>query len=203
MNSFSAEIGNRGYHVYKDISWKSIYANQLVAVQKETDNKSLQIDPYCCRITIRRAHKIGPVTVRHIPREISRFVYFFLHEGGAVSGTVVDTIFCVSPIPEGGLEIKLLLYFTHPVDRILEKMKELTNKQLARLEETLNFTESYNGNDDDEDNEIVNDVNIIVESDKEEDECLVEENGSIEPENNDVSKKNIENIEKEIFVIVD
>ena len=126
MNSFSAEIGSRGYHVYKDSSWKSIYVNQLVAVQKETDNKSLQIDPYCCRITIIRADKIGPVTVGHIPREISRFVYFFLHEGDAVSGTVVDTRSCVFPIPEGGLEIKWLLHFTHPV---VEKMKELTNKR--------------------------------------------------------------------------
>ena len=168
-------------------------------MQKETDNKSPQIDPYCCRITIRCANKIGPVTVGHIPREISRFVYFFLHEGGAVSGTVVDTIPCVSPIPEGGLEIKLLLHFTHPVERILEKMKELTSKQL--LEETFNFNKSYDENDDDEDDEIVNDVNIIVESDKEEDECLVEENGSIEP-NDDVSQNNIENIEKEIIVIV-
>ena len=172
-------------------------------MQKETDNKSLQLDPYCCRITIIRADKIGPVTAGHIPLEISRFVYFFLHEGGAVSGTVVNTIPRVSPIPEGGLEIKLLLHFTHPVERILGKMKELTNKQLARLEETFNFNESYNENDDDEDDEIVNDVNIIVESDKEEDECLVDENRSIEPENDDVSQKNIENIEKEIIVIVD
>ena len=89
MISFSAEIGSRGYHVCKDSSWKSIYVNQLVAVQKETENISLQIDPYCCRIIIRRTDKIGPVTVGHIPREISR---------GAISGTVVDTIPCVSPI---------------------------------------------------------------------------------------------------------
>ena len=94
----------------------------------------------------------------------------------------------------------MLLHFTHPVERIVEKMKELTNKQLARLEETFNFNESSSENDDDEDEEIVNDVNIIVESDKEEDELLVEENGSIEPENEDISPKNIEN---EIIVIVD
>ena len=68
-------------------------------------------------------------------------------------------------------------------------MKEFNNKQLARLEETFNFNESYNENDDDKDDEIVNDVNIIVESDKEEDECLVEENGSIEPENDELSQK--------------
>ena len=162
----------------------------------------MEIRPYCCRITITRADKIGPVTAGHIPREISRFVYFFLHEGGAVSGTVVDTIPCVSPIPEGGLEIKLLLYFTHPVERILEKIKYLTNKQLARLEETFNFNKSSSENGDDEDEEIVNDVNIIVESDKEEDERLVEENGSIEPENEDISPKNIENIENKIIVAI-
>ena len=74
MHYFPAEIGSRGYNVYKDSSWKSI----LVAVLKETDNKSLQIDPYCCRITITRADKIGPVNVGHIPCELSRFAYFFL-----------------------------------------------------------------------------------------------------------------------------
>ena len=68
-------------------------------------------------------------------------------------------------------------------------MKELTNKQLARLEETFNFNENFNENDDDEDDEIVNDINIIVESGNAEDECLVEGNGSIEPENDNVSQK--------------
>ena len=82
-------------------------------------------------------------------------------------------------------------------------MKELTNKQLLRLEETFNFNKSSCENDHDEDEEIVNDVNIIVESDKVEDERLVEENGSIEPENEDISQKSIENIENEIIVILD
>ena len=80
-------------------------------------------------------------------------------------------------------------------------MKELTNKQLARLEESFNFKESYNENDDDEDDEIVNDVNIIVESDKEEDECLVEENGSIEPENDDVSKKPSKTLKRKYLLL--
>ena len=44
-----------------------------------------------------------PVTVGHIPRELSRFIYFFLHEGGSVNGTVADTHARVSPRPEGGL----------------------------------------------------------------------------------------------------
>ena len=83
MYSFSAEVGSRGYHVYSNTSWNQIYVNQAVVVHKEKNIVSLQIDPYCC--------VIGPVTVGHIPREISRFIYFFLHEQGAISGTVVDT----------------------------------------------------------------------------------------------------------------
>ena len=130
--SFSAEVGSRGYRVYRNTSWNQIYVNQAVAAHKEKNIVSLQIDPYCCAITITRVDKIGPVTVGHIPREISRFVYFFLHEQGAISGTVVDTEPRISPIPEGDLEIKLLLNFTHPVERILNRMKELVVKQLLQ-----------------------------------------------------------------------
>ena len=79
MYSFSAEVGSRGYHVYRNTSWNQIYVNQAVVVHKE-NIVSLQIDLYCCAIMIIRVDKIGPVTVGHIPREISRFVYFFLHE---------------------------------------------------------------------------------------------------------------------------
>ena len=60
---------------------------EAVAVHKEKNIASLQIDPYCCAITITRVDKIGPVTVGHIPREISTFVYFFLHES---SGKVIS-----------------------------------------------------------------------------------------------------------------
>ena len=101
MYFFSAEVGNRGYHVYWNASWNQIYVNQAVVVHKEKNIVSLQIDPYCCAITITGVGKIGPVTVGHIPREISRFVYFFLNEQGAISGTVVDNEPRISPIPEG------------------------------------------------------------------------------------------------------
>lgn len=32
---------------------------------KQTNEESINIDPYCCKITISRMDKIGPVTVRH------------------------------------------------------------------------------------------------------------------------------------------
>ena len=91
MYYFSAEAGSRGYHVYRNTSWNQICVNEEVVVLKEKNIVELQIDPYCCAITITRVGKIVPGTVGHIPREIFRFVYFYLHEQGAISATVVDS----------------------------------------------------------------------------------------------------------------
>ena len=62
MYCFSAEVGSRGYHVYRNTSWNQIYVNQAVVVHKEKNIVSLQIDTYCCAITITRVDKIDPVT---------------------------------------------------------------------------------------------------------------------------------------------
>ena len=190
MYSFSAEVGSRGYHVYRNTSWNQIYVNQAVVVHKKKNIVSLQIDPYCCAITITRVYKISPVTVGHIPREISRFVYFFLHEQGAISGTVVDTEPRISPIPEGGLEIKLLLNFTHPVERLLNRMKELVVKQLSRLKDTFQLSSG-----DEEDENV-----IIAESDQDEEDIDEEQCFPNTISNKDVSKSNAE---KEVIVLDD
>ena len=107
MHSFSAEVGSRGYHVYRVTAWSNISLHQPVRILKETNLTSIEIDPYCCKVTIKRIDRIGDVTVGHIPRELSRYVYFFLHEGGSVTGTVASINPRVSPIPEGGLEIPI------------------------------------------------------------------------------------------------
>ena len=198
MYSFSAEVGSRGYHFYRNTSWNQIYVNKAVAVHKEKNIVSLQIDPYCCAITITRVDKIGPVNVGHIPREISRFVYFFLHEQGAISGTVVDNEPRISPIPEGGLEIKLLLNSTHPVERILNKMKELVVKQLSRLEDTFQLS-SGDEEDENEDNKYDDNV-IIAESDQDEEEIDEEQCFPNTISNKDVCKSNAE---KEVIAIDD
>ena len=57
---------------------------------------------------------VGPVTVGHVPRQISRFVLFFLQVSEIVLHTKKP-----SPIPTGGLDIKLLLNFTHLLGEVL------------------------------------------------------------------------------------
>lgn len=176
MYSFSAIIGSRGYHVYRQNEWTNISTNQVVNVCKETSANSIANDPYCCKITIQRKDRVGAVTVGHIPREISRFVYYFLQEGGSIYGSVVDTQPKVSPIPQGGLEVPLLLHFNHPKNSILERMKGFINIQVEKMKETFRFEEDdeecTSGRDEDsgKETEDEEEFNIRVDDERNDDD---------------------------------
>ena len=57
------------------------------------------------------------MTVDHIPREISRHCFYYIKEGGVITGHV-------SPIPADDLEISLLLTFSVEQKRIHKIMKD-------------------------------------------------------------------------------
>ena len=59
--------------------------------------------------------------------EISKFCYYFMNHGGDIEGKVLDIRPRRSPIPSGGLEIKLLLTFCGP-GTIVDKMKQLVRE---------------------------------------------------------------------------
>ena len=80
MFSFKAIIASRGYHVYKETSWSNTKLTDEVKVELGTDAKSFSTDPCTCAIRARHFYFIGWKTVGHIPREISRYVYFFTKE---------------------------------------------------------------------------------------------------------------------------
>ena len=64
----------------------------------------------------------------HIPREISRHVYYFIKtKGGSVNGSVISTKYRPLPIPLGGLEIPLFLKFLCPEQKTFEKMKNFVD----------------------------------------------------------------------------
>ena len=130
IDSFSAEVGSREYHAYRETSWRNIYSHQHIVVLKEVNNISIDINPSCCRITIKRVDRIGPVAVGHVPGELPRFIFYFIQEGGSVTGTVASTTPRISPIPEGGLEAPILMHFTHENKVISSKMEILVRKQV-------------------------------------------------------------------------
>ena len=160
MNSFTAEIGSRGYHVYRETTWKNIALHQQVTVLKERNGMSIDIDPYCCRITIKRVDRIRDITVGHI---LSRFVFYFIHEGGSVTGTVAILIPRPSPIPEGGIEIPILMHFAHENKAILAKMETFVNKQVQKMTEKFDF-EQLTGEETREEEEDEIDEEDAIES---------------------------------------
>ena len=125
--SFTAKIGSRGFHVYRETSWQGAHVGQKVTVEIEDNALSKEIDPYCCAININENGRL--VTVGHMPREISRHVFFFLSsEGGTIDGTVLSTRYRLSPIPAGGLEIPLWLTFRSPNLSTHHKMRDFVQK---------------------------------------------------------------------------
>ena len=76
--------------------------NEEVKVELETDAKSLWTDPYACVIKAKHSYFIGWKIVEHIPREISRYIYFFIKErNGKVFGALKSLRYKVSRIPSG------------------------------------------------------------------------------------------------------
>ena len=120
--SFKAKVASRGYHVFKETTWAHASVGDRVVVEVETNQTSVNIDPYSCAVL---CNNVNNNTVGHIPREISKHVYFFIKdEGGSVDGHVLSTIYRPSPIPSGGLKIPLLLTFTCKRYTIFQKMKD-------------------------------------------------------------------------------
>ena len=153
MSSFKAKIASRGYHVFKETSWSNAKEGDEVKVELETNKSS-----YASAICAKEKYFKGWKTVGHIPREISRHVYFFIKsEGGSVNGTVISTKYRMSPIPAGGLEIPLLLTFSCSKAINFEKMKKFV-QTLYNYKFTGTVIEEENSDDEEE-------IIVINESD--------------------------------------
>ena len=159
MYSFDSKIASRGYHVYRNSTWQNAKSGDKVKVEIETNKSSKSIDPYACAIKIKHKFFDTWLTVGHIPREISRHCYFFLKEGGNITGHLICTNYKVSPIPAGGLEVPLLLTFSVKSERIFELMKSFVN-DLCEYDYTGEQAKS-NEEESSDDEEI--DIQITVE----------------------------------------
>ena len=111
LHSFSSTIASRGYHIFMHTTWDNAYVGEKIIVQIEQNQEPREIDPYCCAIKIK--YNSVWITVGHIPRELSRFFFFFIRdEGGCIEGSLLSTQYRPSPIPARGLEVPLKLNFS-------------------------------------------------------------------------------------------
>ena len=209
MYSFKAKIASRGYHVFKETSWSNAKEGDEVKVDLETNKSSKKIYPYACAVRAKEEYFKGWKTVGHIPREISRHVYFFIKsEGGSVSGTVISTKYRTSPIPAGGLEIPLLLTFSCSKAISFEKMKTFV-QTLYDYKFTGTVIEEENSDDEDEvivinesDSQTVNNCTQLVgysdsENEDEKQDRSEESNSEYEGEKQDGSEESYSEDENE------
>lgn len=146
---FQVKIASRGFHVYKETTWKGIKVGDEVEVVIEKSKLSKEIDPYCCAFKIQNPFFTVLETVGHIPREISRHVHFFLlTEGGKVSGKVSSIQYRPSPIPAGGLEIPVLLTFSSDSVSAITKMKKFMT-ELYNYDSEPKYTNEVEEQDED------------------------------------------------------
>ena len=127
--SYTTLIASRGWHVYGKTVWQSPRRGEKLEAEKESNQNALIADPYSFAWTRNCPSKLWPDVVGHIPREISRFSYFFLNRGGSIDAEVHSARYLPSPIPKGGLEILLSVTF---------KIADENRRYLTRLIELIN-----------------------------------------------------------------
>ena len=70
---------------------------------------------YACAVKVKHKYFDGWKTVGHVPREILRYIYFFINkEGGTISDNVKSLNYKLLPVPSGGIEVPLQLTFSCP-----------------------------------------------------------------------------------------
>ena len=157
-----------------DIALTSSNANQgdFVTVEIETNKVSKKIDSYCCSVKAMVGIPPRLKTVGHVPREISRHIFFFVkEENGKVDGFVYSTQYQASLIPAGALEIPLNLTFKSPNFITYQKMKDFMSNLYSYDYEAKAET------DEDADAEIRFIIaNEGLDGDKEEDSEVVKPN---------------------------
>ena len=110
--------------------------DKIVFAEKESSKTALEHDRYSIAWKKKKKSKITADAVGHVPKEISRAVFFFRSRGGKVVGRLLDENCYPSPIPKGGLEILLMVQF---------KIADKKRKYMERLKEifTKNYTSDF------------------------------------------------------------
>ena len=96
--SFKAKIASGEYHVFIETTRNKVKEGYTVRVNLETNKLSKKVDPYTYAIREKNQFFNLWKTVGHIPREISRHVYYFIKtEDGFANGSVISIKYRPSP----------------------------------------------------------------------------------------------------------
>ena len=96
---------------------------------------------------LKKKSKLIQNVVGHVPREITRFIWYFFTRGRNMEVTVLSTPPKPSPIPSGGLEtmLKPKLFIDQKHGDILKHLRELIDEY---CDQDINDTEKNQGDGD-------------------------------------------------------
>ena len=89
--TLEVKIASRGYHVHGKSIWSNPEKGECLVGEQETDPAALLADPYAIAWKLQKKDKLVPVVVGHIPRKISRFVWYFMKYGGSLFTSALRT----------------------------------------------------------------------------------------------------------------
>ena len=110
--TLEVKIASCGYHVYGKSLSSNPKKGECLIGEQETDSVALLEDSYAIAWKLQKKDKLVPVVVGHIPRETSRFVWYFIKYGGKVCSQVHSERPRLFPILSGGLDILLMAKLT-------------------------------------------------------------------------------------------
>ena len=90
----------------------------------------------CLNTTIQFLRYLLCVPILVSPRSV------ILSTLGSVTGTVASITPRPSPIPEGGLEIPIIMHFVHQNKLILQKMKTFLDELVDKMTEVFTFEQA-------------------------------------------------------------
>jgi len=106
---FEFYTGLRGYHVYSNtVGWKP-YVQEKIVLKREHNNIH---DKFAVAGKVSMRGKIGLIVVGHVPRELSRFIWYSIQEGAKYDVEVHKKKHMASPLLQGGLEIPIKVSVT-------------------------------------------------------------------------------------------
>ena len=113
----------RGFHVYRS-EWKP-HLDQFITFKQEFENPH---DRFAVAGKAKLPGKLCAVTVGHVPREISRHVWYAIKEGAEFSATVKSVSLKPSPLEQGILEIMITMTVKWKNSRAMEVLKNHVEK---------------------------------------------------------------------------
>ena len=123
--------GLRGFHVYSTTKGWKPYLKQKITFKIEHNNIH---DRFAVSGSVTLRGTLAPVVVSHVPRELSRYVWYALGKGAKFTGEVISVKAKRSPLVQGGLEIPVSVVVQWSDARSLAILKEKTEEVSYSIE---------------------------------------------------------------------